>query len=1003
MKHYRIFCFFICLFLFSGCENFLEGSDLKDKISEEIEYNSSENVNIRVFTDINSGVTYPNGDVSRKVGYEFDISYIPNNLYFFKKWKAVFKSTGADASDFVSFKKETDIETKATVLVNNPDILITPVYVEKPYVNFSIPSNQKEGLVRNMTTKISFSKEMDPSTFTAENISVYEGVQNIVNGDIEFISTNAVPKLKEFSLSQSGKVLSIELKDNIFYKDTSTIVITISKNIKAIDGAPLAEDYSLRFSVSSYIDGLAPRIKNVSAGIGEDDFTSIPVYFPEDVPELESIENLRNLAKKLFTFISTNSFNLHVKAADISGFGKGQSINSENEMDVEKIGIKLTCLYKFSNGNLVKTNPTDSDYYSETTYRNYISGQDGTDFSVNYSDYLVNNEVLPAPDGLYRIDVFADDKYGNSGLTEKNFSEYKNGCVTFYLLRDVTPVKLGNFSLYSPLTGNKTNGSLKDNGWISFKVDEDGSGVKDLDITVLDSEDNIIKNYSYTDSDENIQVKFCQEDFFLAAKIISDNSDEDDSTTKLNSGYYFISGLTNDLTENQTYKVQVSAKDVCNETKVEEFTLKKDDTSPWFRGGENNNHDTTGPVVASYSYTTGNNTENVYPRVNNPGVPGTEFWDSPDIVNNDNVPVRWFYTNADRNGSYGVNLKIELFDNSAAKGLYYLQHSTSVLSDAELAKITAKDIISNSSKSQIDNIQLNYSIFFKTGTFSIVAYDEAGNISPAYTFCVVKDDQQPAKAAMDGTDLNNLMYIDPAGATATFKFGDANFDKNRYTNVNNKNFFDWWEDTGHKMTYMRVRNYTIRGTYNQIKNAKVVFVMDGNADTSKNSFLGAPVTSGNDGKEDYYLHASRYEDAKPGRNCSGIAQYIVSRTYTDWRTDNGENFICTFPPETNLNTRFTGGQKLFSSPSKTNEDLKNDRSYRSEVSNYFDEWQNYTAGTNINMYIFKNFNNTNIKYEYMPPITLCLKDNCGNINYEIVNRADWPDYAGFVYQLQYTD
>ena len=60
---------FLCM-TFTACDNFMNGTDIKDEIISAIDYNNAKSISILVQPATGTGVTVPSGNYSVKQGYE---------------------------------------------------------------------------------------------------------------------------------------------------------------------------------------------------------------------------------------------------------------------------------------------------------------------------------------------------------------------------------------------------------------------------------------------------------------------------------------------------------------------------------------------------------------------------------------------------------------------------------------------------------------------------------------------------------------------------------------------------------------------------------------------------------------------------------------------------------------------------------------------------------------------------------------------------------------------
>ncbi len=124
------------LSLFTGCQNFLTGGDIKRQLEEEIALAKSPAFNVEIALSSSShGNITPNGNCSTKVGIPIEIEFRMDNLYFFKRFEVIDKSTNRILSDAVEFSEidskkytsYTTIKTSAKILSVNSNLLIRPV------------------------------------------------------------------------------------------------------------------------------------------------------------------------------------------------------------------------------------------------------------------------------------------------------------------------------------------------------------------------------------------------------------------------------------------------------------------------------------------------------------------------------------------------------------------------------------------------------------------------------------------------------------------------------------------------------------------------------------------------------------------------------------------------------------------------------------------------------------------------------------------------------------
>ena len=129
--------------LFTGCENFLRGQDIKDEILSAIEYNNAPSYTILVETlnrDVGVIKSPVTGQVQKKVTDTFTVKFEPDSKYTFVKWQAVIEgmAAGETTEDYIHFEDPQSLETKVTLKKTPPSVIsLRPVCPENLLVSFN--------------------------------------------------------------------------------------------------------------------------------------------------------------------------------------------------------------------------------------------------------------------------------------------------------------------------------------------------------------------------------------------------------------------------------------------------------------------------------------------------------------------------------------------------------------------------------------------------------------------------------------------------------------------------------------------------------------------------------------------------------------------------------------------------------------------------------------------------------------------------------------------------
>lgn len=247
--------------VFTSCENFLQGEDVKEEISKAIEYNNAATYVLHLVALKGSGdIKTPAGEeVSKKVSDTFNVKFVPEDNHKFIKWEAVISGLGQNekVSDYIEFEDEKSLETKVTFKKASNSITITPVCPELLAVkefNF-----KDEGTInpRDSSIVITLNQEIPEECKSAFSISI-PGLPEDKTFEDYFMPAEI-----------SGKVITIKTKysqtqekDDLIPVDqnsSKTISITLSseklfytnKEYSEENDVYLDKDVVLRYTIGS--------------------------------------------------------------------------------------------------------------------------------------------------------------------------------------------------------------------------------------------------------------------------------------------------------------------------------------------------------------------------------------------------------------------------------------------------------------------------------------------------------------------------------------------------------------------------------------------------------------------------------------------------------------------------------------------------------------------------------------------------------------------------------
>lgn len=437
---------------------------------------------------------------------------------------------------------------------------------------------------------------------------------------------------------------------------------------------------------------------------------------------------------------------------------------------------------------------------------------------------------------------------------------------------------------------------------------------------------------------------------------------------------------------------------VLKEKKTQSIVLDK--TKPLFKGATKDSPASGKSVyTAAYTYySSGDSINNIYPHSNSASNEGLII--DPDLKNADGVTIRYVYSSACIGEDTEAVLGIDGSDENLINGYLYLKHSS--LDEAK--NCTAEKVVSNTNSQAPDTDAKGDYIYdntlkvrsywqnFETGYYSAVLVDAAGNYSPAYTFCVVEDKTAPCKT-VDGSaystssekSLSRLMTMVVPDENS-FVFHVEKIEN--YTNtcssiaageVNlSEEGFDFASATANTQVIKKAS-----GKY------KVVVKL-GTGTTPSDMLL----------KGEAAATTQAYSEACPTAAASPLDSYSISHRYRQWYysetlkapTTNAYSYLPYFPSTTGS----VNGQTvmdLFPS-SGSSEGVTG---LTKKIS-----WHSYEKSTarftddGIVSYVDEN---KNIVIEIpdtesvCPPLTLLLRDGCGNLQYMQIKPDTLESYG----------
>lgn len=509
---------------FTSCDSWMSDDDFYGEIENDVKVANAAAVSVYVrYANSKMGSTEPSGFTTLKVDVPSTLTAVTNDDYGFVRWVAFSTSdfpTNQQHSNLfyenedhyaenylplelpaseVFFSEPTKTSTKVTLYTTRSDIFIMPLVTKRPTVVTSVPSNGRTDVVKNSQIRILFSKPIDESTLVDEfgnsNIQITSG-RAVLTESSDDLSALDITHYFDFKLSRTKKMLTISAKKGAdgkaIYKfdNNAQISITLFEDLKDSDGYAMNGSYKFSFTTGTKEDSLAPKIDNLTAGIGQNcldyqqykydntdtnnKYSILAQNAPADATDRLSAyiteSNRLEAANKvpLLNQRVKDKLNIFIRATDIAGAGANLTLDNNNmsENDVALVQVRA-CLYADKDGNPVTSTAqafangslgTDTTSVLYIREYGYAMGMKDSDCQVrgafetvtstqtdqsgtpvpNTSGTLFTYDLSTLDDGLIKIDFWAVDLVGNSGDTEVYAGTYDNGYRSIFVVKDHT-------------------------------------------------------------------------------------------------------------------------------------------------------------------------------------------------------------------------------------------------------------------------------------------------------------------------------------------------------------------------------------------------------------------------------------------------------------------------------------------------------------------------------------------------------------------------------------
>lgn len=397
-KKNRLLCVSCLLIavLFSSCENFLNGGDLKSNLDNALAYANAKICRIRLDSDAGNWLT--GSPVECKVGYETTVEYKlkgADDVFTVESFKVINWNTKAEVNDCIDFidisEKDKIYTVKIKLLKESENLAIIPNLKSIPYITSVYPEYTGSGVYLN--TEVRFELSEAAKSISFDSVSIKDSNGNSINNLFE------TPRL-----SDGGKAIVLNLdidkvKNSELYKQRDVFDISVSvKNLVTPNGEIFIvnENNEKKFRFNKNVETGKPIINEFHAAKNNDDLNN-NVFLGEVLVDgmSEDTDYLKNYVGYSFYF--------DIDAVD-------------GESGVRNVVVTETITNEI-NGTPININ---GDYVEKTVYSS-------EDFSFNKNGeikFAGKHMMKCKEEGAVKVTVSVTDYAGNVCENVKEFTVF---------------------------------------------------------------------------------------------------------------------------------------------------------------------------------------------------------------------------------------------------------------------------------------------------------------------------------------------------------------------------------------------------------------------------------------------------------------------------------------------------------------------------------------------------------------------------------------------------
>ena len=387
--------------LFTSCENFMQGAELREELESKIAYYNAQQVNVTISCPDDMGIVYPYGSYSTRVGFEFELQFKPKSEnYYIKDLSKVFEAVkyndnSLSLNDCVEFSAVTRTQedvrdglyrVKAKVVKDVSDMLIRPKCLLIPEIT-SVQTNMTNGILSpgNPVTVV-FNMPMDEDQLNYTNISIKANGSDIS----EFFEN---PELYENKLLIKPKFEQLKnYIENILALKTLEVVFTFSNSI-----TNTIENVAVHLKQNEY-----STFKLIYSSVQETEPPACNTFFV--TAESIGLENASAVNSQNYFSASCTSNDEKLKNRT-KGFVYLYGVYNDTGSGIRVLKLQVQKTKDLRNKDIHKITKYN-EYYPSASDSKFLITEDGNvSFCIDYE--------FTDGDGTYELEFTVEDGCGN--------------------------------------------------------------------------------------------------------------------------------------------------------------------------------------------------------------------------------------------------------------------------------------------------------------------------------------------------------------------------------------------------------------------------------------------------------------------------------------------------------------------------------------------------------------------------------------------------------------